>query len=491
MKLVSILLVYCLLECVLSKAIGSLSSGLQQINSHSKFVRTEKPSANVVGPNLDRKDFHSALVGSSDVHDHGMSMPTLVLNMIADLCPHGMLPLAYGFAQGGPTGLYVAMFLLVTFGATSGYTMVSLGEMSDATGAGTFGELWARLINPKTKWVADASIFALCFGCCVFYSAFIGDIFGALSNAMGATGILAKRAVVLGIISITTLLPLCLVEDLSGLQFSSLLGVVGIIFTVAVHAKRLMDGSYASGSSLLASMPANKMPHWPSPKFNNWNINRDTLVLVNMLCVGFLAHYNAISYYKELKNRTVARYRQAVSIGFTITITVFTSMMFMGYLLFGSSSLPLLLNNFHRSQDGLATGARIATGMAIIFAYPLMFAGLKSAMFKLLPHSIVSSDNGRKQAIMTTLLAISSIAFKCGEEDVSIVLGIVGSVLGCGVAYIIPAMLRLSWYRERKAAKLTNGRVSVIANHLMVLFGVLFAVLGVWITLATANQHHG
>ena len=33
-------------------------------------------------------------------HSHKMSIKTLIINIVADLCPHGMLPLAFGFAQG-------------------------------------------------------------------------------------------------------------------------------------------------------------------------------------------------------------------------------------------------------------------------------------------------------------------------------------------------------------------------------------------------------
>ena len=33
--------------------------------------------------------------------------------MIADLTPHGMLPLAFGLAQGGPSGLVPALLITV------------------------------------------------------------------------------------------------------------------------------------------------------------------------------------------------------------------------------------------------------------------------------------------------------------------------------------------------------------------------------------------
>ena len=49
-----------------------------------------------------------------------------------------------------------------------------------------------------------------------------------------------------------------------------------------------------------------------------------------------------------------------------------------------------------------------------------------------------ASKSTKQAAIVAALSLITAIAFKCGEEDVSVVLGIVGSVLGCGVAYVLP-----------------------------------------------------
>ena len=43
-----------------------------------------------------------------------------------------------------------------------------------------------------------------------------------------------------------------------------------------------------------------------------------------------------------------------------------------------------------------------------------------------------------KVASIAILSLITSIAMKCGEEDVSIVLGIVGSVIGASVTYVLP-----------------------------------------------------
>lgn len=459
-------------------------------------------------------------INTESAHHQKMNLVTLVVNIIADLCPHGMMPLAYGIAQGGTTGWITAALLLLTFGGMSTYTMISYAELSSVTNVKNIGEIWSVLINERSKWVVDVSILSLCFGCCVFYSAFIGDIFTSLVTAFGVTGIFAQRWVVLSFITLLVLLPLCQLEDLSALKFSSLIGTGGILYTVAFHIWRLLDKTYREGSSMLQYVSPKLQPSWPDPKLLRWRTGPGTLVLINMLCVAFLAHYNSINYLEEFENPTVQRYRVAVSAGFGLSMAVFLTMMMVGYHLFGTSAQPLLLNNFPLTADKLASLARLATGAAITFGYPLMFAGLKSSMYSIMdsfsvpksaqispkkprwnplahlqsPQPSVESHTTSSERLSPTLknrsvlmavAAITAIAIQCSEEDVSVVLGIVGSVLGCFIAYILPGVLKIALQRQRTQAGLSNSKLDVVVNHALVVMGVVFGGLGVWVTWKT------
>ena len=71
-----------------------------------------------------------------------------------------------------------------------------------------------------------------------------------------------------------------------------------------------------------------------------------------------------------------------------------------------------------------------------------------------------------------------------------VILVIVGSVLGCGVAYIMPSMMRLQLMRNKKKAGLPIDSTAVAINHVIVLMGVVFGVLGVIITLQQESHHH-
>ncbi|CAN0442041.1 unnamed protein product, partial [Scytosiphon promiscuus] len=60
-----------------------------------------------------------------------------------------------------------------------------------------------------------------------------------------------------------------------------------------------------------------------------------------------------------------------------ISFAVFTTMMLFGFRTFGGAAQTLLLNNYHRTDDPLASLARLATGFSILCGFPLMFAALK------------------------------------------------------------------------------------------------------------------
>ncbi len=252
-----------------------------------------------------------------DAH-HGLSIGTLAINIMADLCPHGMLPLAFGMASEGGTGLAPALTLLVVFGTLSAYTLISIARACEATGEYTFRGVWSKTLNPKTAWVIDVGITFLCFGCCIFYSAFIGDLSAALAQALGAPTWLHKRWLCLVALHVFPLWPLCLMKNLSALQYSSIVGVLGILYTTAFVVKRQVDGTYQMGGQFHALIDSMYRPHKASHSALEkvFRLGPGAISLMNMACVAFTTHYNGIAYYTELKDRSLPRYASAVTLGF-------------------------------------------------------------------------------------------------------------------------------------------------------------------------------
>jgi len=58
-------------------------------------------------------------------------------------------------------------------------------------------------------------------------------------------------------------------------------------------------------------------------RFFGARVEDDPQVLANTLVVAFLCHYNAVQYYRELRDPTPRRYAQAVGAGCAVTGLVF------------------------------------------------------------------------------------------------------------------------------------------------------------------------
>ncbi|CAM9375481.1 unnamed protein product [Ascophyllum nodosum] len=435
-----------------------------------------------------------------------MSVATAVLNIVADLCPHGMLPVAYGMAAFGGTGLVVAPALLAAFGIVSAYTMVSLGRASERTRLWSFRSLWAELVGKDTAWVIEVAMALLTFGCCIFYMAFAGDLFSALAQtASFLPDILKKRAVDLGLLSLFPVLPLCLMKNLNALQYTSFFGVVSILYTVSFVIKRSLDGSYSEAGRFFEAIEAKYRSPVPQPwdSVKLWRVGPGLATLMNMSCVAFMCHYNGVKYYEELRHRTVKKYAVTIGISMTICLGVFSLMMLFGYRTFGAAAQALILNNYHRADDPLASLARVATGCSILCGYPLMFAALKTSFFnaaseiadklgdagKKISPRFQNDEELRLGCILSLMAVITTVACYQSEEDLGLIVGLIGAVLGSAANYIIPAVLNLSLLRRGGTKRGLLSEATL--NKAIIVFGVLFMIAGTASVFQQAGSHGG
>jgi amino acid permease len=232
-------------------------------------------------------------------------------------------------AAAGGTGPVLATIILFIFGALSWYSLVSFARAAEVTlvqqplldnkkklssssssNTAVAGEslsaVWERTVpnGHTTKYIPDLGCVCLTVGCLLFYSAFIGDLFGSLvSGITSLPSILRKRWTILLLLHAIPILPLCLLKDLSALKYSSMTGLVGIVYTIFFTIKRLLDGSYADGGQFYNLMPSKFQPapqiDYPHtsksvlgyvvdlPMFHS---SKGLLTLMNMCCVACTCH---------------------------------------------------------------------------------------------------------------------------------------------------------------------------------------------------------
>ena len=63
-----------------------------------------------------------------------------------------------------------------------------------------------------------------------------------------------------------------------------------------------------------------------------------------------------------------------------------------GYFTFGDACQPLILSNYHPTDDGYATCARLATAASLACSFPLVFAALREAALALAARALRGGD---------------------------------------------------------------------------------------------------
>ena len=217
-------------------------------------------------------------------------------------------------AAAGGTGPVLATIILFIFGGLSWYSLVSFARAADVvlvqagediheTGE-SISAVWSRAIpgGAATAFIPDLGCVFLTIGCLLFYSAFLGDLFGSLISGLNfIPQQFRKRWIVLLLVHAMPILPLTLTQDLSALKYSSMIGLGGIFYTIVFVAIRLIDGSYAKGGKFYNLMPDKfhplqqiGFPHSASaPKLLGYvadippfHAGKGLLTLMNMCCVA-------------------------------------------------------------------------------------------------------------------------------------------------------------------------------------------------------------
>ena len=152
-------------------------------------------------------------------------------------------------------------------------------------------------------------------------------------------GIETTRTLALLGVTGTTLLPLCLLKNLSSLAPFSLVGIAGMFYTAIAMAIRYFGGAYKVGSAAVkggkatakAAVPAGKffadVAANYQPKFGDLGasaaLSPSVFILVCMLSTAYMAHFNAPKFFIELKDNTIKRYNKVVGASFGISVLLF------------------------------------------------------------------------------------------------------------------------------------------------------------------------
>lgn len=401
------------------------------------------------------------------------SFATSVFNLANNVAGAGLLTLAAGKAAGG-SGWIPSIAICCTLAFMAAQTFNLIGKGCELTGEQSFKGLWSKAFGESTAYLVDSIIFIQCFLSSTIYIGLLGDIFSELLK--GSKFQLSRTSVIISATA-TILFPLNLIRNLSSLAFTSILGLCAVLYTMLFMIFRAVDGSYAleSGKFIVDNVITR-----PSFKGSTmWNVDLRSLVLVSNLGLAFIAHYNAPSYYSEMKHQE--QFPQMTLSSYAVLATLYVATMSAGYKTFGDTSRGNILLNYH-PQDILAFLGRLATGFSVIFGFPLVAngarTGLKNASSALGFPAISDPDNHVPLVITTlTLNAILAILV----DDIKIIAGFSGAAMGAFLVYICPPLVYTNILKNMfggESIEYKRGKRSL----LFVPFGIFIGIMGVTMT---------
>lgn len=410
-----------------------------------------------------------------ETDEETMGDTSIIINLLADLTPAGTLPLANGMVG---TGYIPSICLLLIFSTAAAYMMYLIARIVEISGANSFNKIWEKVIGKQTAWVPPLVLIMVCFGNCLAYACMFGDLFSGCLPAFGLT--FASRSVCIKSLALFPLLPLCMFKDLSALAPTSFGALLAVVCHIIVMFIRYFDGSY---------LPEGRF-HGPAPPTGHVaTMGVSSMLLVNALSVCFLCHYNGCKYYREYIDHRPAKFGNKVSIAFGIVSCLLAVSMLVGYATFGTSSQAVILNNYSK-DDTLANVSRLGMGLANVFSFPLMFSGLRESVLALLafcmPHLTGTFDLVLFQnCLAATILAILATAAVI-VTDASLVVGLVGSICGSAIIYVIPCFLFVSASQKF----LSQGVIQINSKEIVLVqvigcTGIFLMVAGALVTIMT------
>ena len=400
------------------------------------------------------------------------SLLATTASLVKTIMGIGVLTLAGGMAAG--TGAVPATVVQSLITAASAYSFALLGKTCAITGlddACTFEGLWRATLGARTAWLVDAAIAALTFAISAVYLLCLGSLLPPVLAALRAPPALAARTPAV-LLAFAAVYPLCALRSLDRLAFSSYLGVAAILYTAAFSVWRALDGSYASGGAL------HRPPPPAAAEVGAWTVTPNTLVLVANLGVALCAHFSAPQFYRALAGATPSRFAAMAYAAFGAVLALSLAIMFAGHATFGGAAAPLVLDSYHPTADAGATAARVATVASLGCSFPLIFSALREAALSLGGAGVAPGTAAWWAA--TLALPPLALAVALASENLGLVVGVLGSLLGGAIIYVAPAAMHL--------ASSGGGGGGRLADVALVVYGVAQMTVGTAVSVRHATR---
>lgn len=429
------------------------------------------------------QDLKSSEGQNSSSSEKGASFSGAVFNISTTMIGAGIMSIpatikVLGIVPGFLLILLVALVVEVTVEFLLRYT--NSGESS------TYAGMVSESFGPWGSISVQICVIITNLGCLIIYFIIIGDVLcGSQSGGTLHLGILQEwfgihwwnsRAYALLFVALFVMLPLVLLRRVDSLRHTSavsiLLAVVFVVICSAMAIYALCKGKTQKPRLF--------------PDFAHQVSVFDLFTTIPILVTGFGFHVNVHPIRAELGKPSDMRSASRISL--VISIIIYFSIGFFGYLLFGDSVMDDILVNFDRSSDStigqiINDIVRLSYAVHLLFVFPIMNFSLRANIDELLfPNNPILAQSTSRFLSLTFVLLSFTYIVAIAIPSIWYFFQFMGSTTIVCLSFIFPAALIL-----RDGHGISTRRDKIIAI-LVIILAVVTSSIAISTTLYNSAQ---
>ncbi|SAM83094.1 uncharacterized protein UBRO_03652 [Ustilago bromivora] len=472
----------------------------------------------------------SRIVSTASMERQGSaSLVSSISNLTNTIIGTGMLATPGAFKY---TGLLLGIFLIFFCGFTAALGLYLLTRCAARAGGrkNSFFTIASQAL-PAGAWYFDLAIALKCYGVSISYLIICGQLmpqvivsfFRAFHRDVHEipTLFLDRSFWILALIIL--LIPLCFLKRLDSLRHTSYLSLLAVFYLVIIVLH------YSFSSEAKASLP-------PKGEVEMIAISYHTLSIFPVFVFAFTCAQNMLPVYNELFHNVEGRVNTAIGSSIGTGGLVYLIVGVLGYLSFGSNVGDNIIAMYPSTSFFVCFG-RVSIIILTVFSYPLQVHPCRASLDKVFSKAsrrqqilddaaadaslLASQDGGEgedaiepyhddenvpsqprqpnppqqqqqqqqqqdltesdeeiplgKWCLMTAGILSTTFIISLLVDDLSIILGFVGSVGSTTISFILPGVLYASLFADQPSSRLRKAAIALAAWGCLVLVVALSA----------------
>lgn len=335
----------------------------------------------------------------------------------------GALSFPYLFAT---YGIFTASILAIISGGFAVVGLILYINCAKEIGRNaTLSEI-SKISMPYTKILVDFSVFLKCFGVSLSYLIISKQLIPPIIHTLFHYTI--KPSYVL-IVFLLLVGPFCYFDKLDKLKYTSLCGVISIIFVILATIYRYK----------YTDIPNNIIIYYIAP------LSKSYLGGFGKFVFSFTCHQNIFAIYSEISNNSLPNMRKLIYLVALTALSLYLSFGYYNYLIYGQFVKDNIILNF--PNDVLATIVRGLYVIVMGVSYPLQVNPCRVYLIKMT--NIQFKNEVRVAFLSTTLIILLTYFIAVSGMNLGLVYSIIGATASTLMCLIFPVLFYFNMDLER------------------------------------------